>query len=200
MTVLTDFKTGTVDIAPPELGGSLEAKEKDVDLTNELNEATEALAVTTGEWTTDYSDQLAGLADQLAALASQQAEGSADTQQAISAVVMAIRNQADATKDGAEAADASTKQQIKGTRDVAEGIFRIVRATALLTGVNDESMQSLVKNLALVQGAFDIYKGGSNLIQGLQTMNPLLLGVGAAVGAAATAWNAYADAKERARK
>lgn len=121
-----------------------------------------------------------------------------DLQQSISAVVLAIRAQKQATQEAAEVSEATTTEQLKGTRDVAEGVFRIVRATALLSGVQQESLQSLVRNLAMVQAAFDIYKGGSILLKGLQSMNPIMLGIATAIGLAALAWDKYNESIRKA--
>jgi hypothetical protein len=50
---------------------------------------------------------------------------------------------------------------------IGEGFLRVTRASVLLGYQSDESLQKLLKNLALVQAGFDGFRGASDIIRGV---------------------------------
>ena len=81
----------------------------------------------------------------------------------------------------AERAAAMGRQQaIAKFREAGEGAFTLARGLALTFTSTDEGLQKMLRNVAQVQGFFDIYKGGSKLIQdGVGAFNALSAAGGA---------------------
>jgi hypothetical protein len=116
----------------------------------------------------------------------------------------------------------AVRQYHEGLNQASEGVFRLARAAVLLGG-SDESMQKLIRNLAIVQAGYDLFKGTTQIIGGLAKaqdslakanaaaaasgtaasagmapLNPILAGVAISVGVAALAWSHYANAQREA--
>jgi hypothetical protein len=53
---------------------------------------------------------------------------------------------------------------------VGEGVMKLTRSAVLLGFAQDESMQSLLKNLAMVQAGYDAFDGSRKIIQGLNAV------------------------------
>lgn len=72
-----------------------------------------------------------------------------------------------------EAATAKAQAQLNriagDMRSAGEGAFRAARGIALWTADSDESLQKMIKNVAAVQGAWDIASGSINVIRGLSS-------------------------------
>jgi hypothetical protein len=130
-----------------------------------------------------------------------------------------------AGQDQAKAIDQqnrAVRQYHEGLNQASEGVFRLARAAVLLGG-SDESMQKLIRNLAIVQAGYDLFKGSTQIIGGLAKaqenlakanalaaasgtaasagmapLNPILAGVAISVGLAALAWSHYANAQREA--
>ena len=74
--------------------------------------------------------------------------------------LQARREEEDAIKRISQSqAQAATK-----LREVGEGAFTLARGLALTFTSTDEGLQKMLRNVAQVQGFFDIYKGGSKLV------------------------------------
>lgn len=54
-------------------------------------------------------------------------------------------------------------------RSAGEGAFRAARGIALWTATSDDQLQRMIKNVAAVQGAWDIASGSINVIRGLSS-------------------------------
>lgn len=88
----------------------------------------------------------------------------------------------------------------EGFRTMGEGAFTAARGVAFLVASNDDDFQKMLRTIAQFQGAFDVFKGGLDVIKGLNeglrawrattaaavTANAALSASQAAVGATAT--------------
>ncbi|MEX2169512.1 MAG: hypothetical protein WD851_09375 [Pirellulales bacterium] len=110
-------------------------------------------------------------------------------------------------------------------KKVGEGAFTAARGIALLSSNSDEDLQKMIRSIAAVQGAFDVFKGTTDVVQGgiqaykefpeaIQAVttaqialnvamkaNPVGIAVGAvtaAIGLSVLAWSQWGDAAEAA--
>lgn len=95
---------------------------------------------------------------------------------------------------------AQMQTQVAGRlREAGEGAFILARGLALTFSGTEEGLQRMLKNVAQVQGMFDIFKGGTKLVQNLGTTLTFSLGPAAAlIGGLAYAWNELKAATETA--
>lgn len=87
-------------------------------------------------------------------------KASAQIQQAGSAQVSSF----DVTKQRAISSQIAIASSINRT---VTGVSQLARAFVLLQGTSDEDLKKLMKNLALVQGTFDLFTGSFNIIRGV---------------------------------
>lgn len=102
---------------------------------------------------------------------------------------------------GTAAGAAATRQAVIATNDLSqssmrvagslkqagEGAFIFARGLAFLTAGSDENLRSAIRNIAAVQGLFDLYRGGVQIVSGLSKANATLAASNAAVAASSTA-------------
>jgi hypothetical protein len=73
-------------------------------------------------------------------------------------------------------------------KNAGEGAFTLARGIAFLSADSEKELQQIIKNVAMVQGAFDIFKGGFEVTKGLtESLMHLKEATGAASSAEAIA-------------
>lgn len=102
----------------------------------------------------------------------------------------------------------------EGLKQAGEGAFTLARGIAFLSSSSEEDFRKMVQNVAQVQGAFDVFKGGVDTIKGITEAAPgvvaafgqlavafgpvglAITGVTVAVGALVAAWQFFDDAPD----
>ena len=115
-----------------------------------------------------------------------------------------VKRTSEATRLNLEAAGRSVTEfgtsSVNAFRSAGEGAFRMARGLALLSASGSESLQKLIQKVAIAQGAFDVFAGGSRAISTLgAAFGPVGFAIGGitiALGLGAVAWQAWqADAE-----
>jgi hypothetical protein len=106
-----------------------------------------------------------------------------------------------AFKAQAEASEKASRQIISHFRESGEGALRFSRGLALLSANGSEDLKKLVQQVAIAQGAFDVFAGGAKALTHLAAAtNPVVAGIAAvtvAVLAGAKALEDHERAAER---
>lgn len=117
------------------------------------------------------------------------------------------RKQAAAQVEGAARAQEAQQQRLGQTlsqtgqrfKEAGEGAFILARGLAFTFSGTDEGLQKMLKNVAQVQGMFDIFKGGIGVVQKLGVTMSFSLGPAAALIAGLVyAWNEVEAASKKA--
>lgn len=108
------------------------------------------------------------LNDAIAEGARLEAEQGAEAVQRHQQASEAVQAQQEAHQQAAKAATRHYRQAAEGANQAAEGAFRIGRAVVLLGVGSDESFQKMIRGLAQVQAYFDLFRGSTQIILGLQ--------------------------------
>lgn len=118
-------------------------------------------------------------------------------------------------KSAKDATDGNLKL-FEGLRTSGDGAFTLARGFALVGVSGEENLRKVVESIAAAQGAFDIYRGGVDVIKGAVeatrswadtsialrvAMNPVLgvvgVGLAGAIGTGLAAWKLWGDAAEK---
>lgn len=86
-------------------------------------------------------------------------------------------------------------------REAGEGALRMTRGLALLSASGSESLQKLVRQVAIAQGALDIFAGGFKLVTFASKFGQVglaIAGVTAALSAGVLAWQNYLNKADEA--
>jgi hypothetical protein len=106
----------------------------------------------------------------------------------------------ESVKRHAETVRGSSQSIVRDFREAGEGAFRMARGLTLLASSGSDDLKRLVQNVAIAQGAFDVFAGGFKIYSSLAAtiggpFTLAIVGVTAAVTAGATAWGKWkADA------
>lgn len=107
-----------------------------------------------------------------------------------------------AAEDQARAAEDLATRQNRAMINAGEGALRFARGLAFLSASGSESLNKLVQNVAIAQGALDVFKGGEKTLRSLQVAFGPLAGAAAAFGGVLTAgvlvWQAYREETRKA--
>lgn len=98
----------------------------------------------------------------------------------------AAQQQQQNRSDAIEQEAAAQRQLAAAYREAGEGVMRVARGFVLLTGASGESLQKMVKGLAIVQGAFDLFAGSQKIIDNLAKAEEALAAAQAAQTAVTT--------------
>ena len=78
-----------------------------------------------------------------------------------------VVRQAKSVKDFSLKAKSQMISAGEGFRSAAEGAFTMARGIAFLTASSDEDLQKMIRTIVKIQGAFDLFKGASQVITGV---------------------------------
>jgi hypothetical protein len=96
------------------------------------------------------------------------------------------------------------RRTVNAFNEGGEAAFRFGRGLALVSASSEKDMQVIVRNVALAQGAFDVFAGGSKALTTIgAAFGPIgvgIAGVTLAVGAGAIAWRKYTAELEEVAK
>jgi hypothetical protein len=109
-----------------------------------------------------------------------------------------------ATERHAQVSRQARLSMVNDFREAGEGALRFSRGLALLSASGSDDLKKLVQHVAIAQGAFDVFAGGTKAITSLTAaLGPLgtaIGGVGLALGATVAGWRLYATGVADARK
>jgi hypothetical protein len=136
----------------------------------------------------------------------------------IDAAAKAYKETEKATQESAKAQQESVKvtreatkvnqefgiKSVAAFREAGEGAFRMTRGLALLSASGSDDLKRLVQHVALAQGAFDVFAGGTKTVATLAAaFGPMGAAAGVAtlaIGAGALAWRQWSSEAEAARR
>ncbi len=197
-TIVLGLETGDVKIEVPDLGPVLKAREKEAELVKKVAGAEEELATAEQKRTKAITATVEkktratkGLLDDIEKL-DREFEKKFDNFDA------GLKKIIDEEKKFVDNTLSSANQFIGATEQMGDGAFLLARSVALLSADSEEDFQAMIKNLVLVQGAFDLFKGSSQIIRGvianMQALRAASAGVVAVLGPAGIAFAALTAA------
>ncbi len=96
----------------------------------------------------------------------------------------------------------SNERMVASFREGGEGALRMARGIAFLSAAGGDDLRKLVQQVAIAQGAFDVFAGSaklaSNLAVAFGPWGMAIAGVTTAITAGALAWEKYQASAERA--
>lgn len=126
--------------------------------------------------------------ERAAAAAAKAVEKAAKDQEvAVAKATAEYNKQVEAIERNQKAATAANLAAAESFKTAAEGAFTLVRGVALLGVSNEKDLQKVFQTLAQIQGAMDIFRGGSQLFLGVVKGMQALQAASAAAAAAEVA-------------
>jgi hypothetical protein len=134
-----------------------------------------------------------------------EAPDATSTERTFKAQADAAERASQSVERNAEVVRRSSASMLNSFREAGEGAFRFGRGLALLSANGSDDLKRLVQSVALAQGAFDVFAGGSKVFTSLAGVlgGPVavgITGVTTALGAGAIAWNKWKAEAEAAAK
>lgn len=181
-TVIVDLVQGKAELKAPDMGPVINARQKELELINQIEAGQRRLI--------DLQNQLLNPPGGAAPGAPGGGGGGSPAIPAPEAVD--------------EAAEAQ-QRLAAALRETGEGVLRLSRGFVLLSGASDETLETMVKSLAVVQGLHDLYSGSEKIVRNLAEAEKALaaaqalqtaatVGGTAAAGAATAATASYTTA------
>lgn len=176
-TIVVDLIQGKVELKPPDMGPVLAARQKEIELINQIEAGQRRLIDLQNEMLKPRGGGGAAPGG-----------GGGD-----GGVIPGMPS----PQKVDEAADAQARFTAS-LRESGEGVMRLARSFVLLSGAGGDSLETLVKGLAVVQGAYDLFAGSEKIVRNLAAAEKALAAAQAATAAAtvantaATAGNAAA--------
>lgn len=160
-TIVVDLVQGKVELKPPDMAPVLAARQKEVELINQIEAGQRRLVDLQNEMLKSRGGGTAPAGGGAAVPGMPEPEK--------------VDRAAKAQRDLASA-----------YREAGEGVMRVARGFVLLSGASEESLQRMVQGLAVVQGAYDLFAGSQKIVQNLAKAEAALAAAQAATTAATT--------------
>jgi hypothetical protein len=171
--IVIDLVAGKVELPVPDYGAYQRGQAEAAKATEQHTKSQEAQRKSVEALNAQYRAQVTAL-NEVGRRAFNDAKGDDKWKAGLQAMTDARNQQAAAAETERRARQRAAQQALQDQRAIGEsldrmanGFMKVSRAAVLLGFTQDESLQKLVKNLALAQAGFDLFDGSRKIVQGL---------------------------------